>query len=95
MREALNLVDFFTSNCLMEADVDLASMETMPLTAVGIISEENILGAYNHYLIIIFAENDEAMRERCEQAERIFALMLGIAPASQSRLKTKSCLHRI
>jgi hypothetical protein len=87
MREALNLVDFFSENYLSEG-IDIESLEKLPVTAVGVVPEEDLLGTYKHYLLTTLAEADEGLRERYEDCERIFALVLGISPDSQKSVKT-------
>lgn len=86
MREALNLVDFFVSNYVNQ-DVDLNSLEAMPVTAVGVAPEKELTGMFKHYLITRLSEQDPVLRERYIQTEKVFALVLGILPEGQVRVK--------
>lgn len=86
MREALNLIDFFQENYLTQ-DQDISDLSRMPVTAVGVVSNTELLDAYKHYLITTVAEGDEELRQRYDDGERIFALVLGINPESQQKVK--------
>jgi hypothetical protein len=86
MREALNLVDFFRQNYLM-AGVDLDALEEVPVTAVGAVPEEDLLTAFKHYLLTTAAEQDETLRARYEDGRRVFGLVLGLPPASQTAVR--------
>jgi hypothetical protein len=86
MREAINLVDFFVEN-YVTADVDLKTVEALPVTAVGIVPEKELAGMFKHYLITRLAEQDENLRSRYVENERIFALILGITTEGQAKVK--------
>lgn len=86
MREALNLIDFFQENYLTQ-EQDISDLSRMPVTAVGVVSNTELVDAYKHYLITSVAENNDELRERYEDGERIFALVLGINPDSQQKVK--------
>ena len=86
MREALNLVNFFNENYLSEG-VDISTLEKLPVTAVGVVSDEELLDTYKHYLITRLSETDPVLMQRYEEDERVFALVLGITPSSQLRVK--------
>lgn len=86
MREALNLVDFFTENYLSQGQ-SLAAIETLPVTAVGVVPEQDLIGSFKYYLLTRLSEEDPDLRARYQRDERIFALVLGIAPESQARVK--------
>jgi len=86
MREALNLVDFFVSNYVNQ-DVDLNSLDAMPVTAVGVAPEKELTGMFKHFLITRLSEQDSALRQRYAQNEKVFALVLGILPEGQVRVK--------
>jgi CRISPR/Cas system CMR subunit Cmr6 (Cas7 group RAMP superfamily) len=86
MRESLNLVDFFIENYLTEG-VDINTIEDLPVTAVGIVPESEIAGMFKHYLITRISEQDDELRARYVENERIFALILGIAPEGQDKVK--------
>ena len=86
MREALNLVNFFNENYLSEG-VDITTLEKLPVTAVGVVSDEELLDTYKHYLITRLSETDPTLAGRYESDERVFALVLGITPSSQLKVK--------
>ena len=87
MREALNLVDFFTENYLLTNNVELSTLETLPVTAVGVVPEKDLAGMFKHYLITRLSEKDDILRKRYIEAERVFALVLGINPDGQKKIK--------
>jgi hypothetical protein len=86
MREALNLVDFFTENYFTQG-VSLEEMEKMPVNAVGIVGEDDLIGAYKHFVLTRLTEPDEELKTRYEDDERVFAMILGITPESQNSVK--------
>lgn len=86
MREALNLVDFFKEN-YVALGADLENLETLPVTAVGLTPRVDLEGALKHYIITRLGEADASLRARYINDERLFALILGVAPSSQEKLK--------
>jgi len=88
MREALNLVDFFVQNYLKQGE-DVAALEALPVSAVGLpgVPEKDLVGMYKHYLITRLSEPDADLRARYTADERLFALVLGIPPDGQAKVK--------
>jgi hypothetical protein len=62
-------------------------VEALPVTAVGIVPEKELAGMFKHYLITRLAEQDENLRSRYVENERIFALILGITTEGQAKVK--------
>jgi hypothetical protein len=86
MREALNLMNFIEENYL-SADVDVKALDTMPVNAVGVLPETDLVGIFKHYLITELTEQDAELKRRYYANERMFGLVLGITPEGQSRVK--------
>jgi len=97
MREVLNLVDFFEENYGEQWPQSTTSSSTstttstsgsveedkLPITAVGIAPEEDLVGLYKHYLITRLSEADGSLRSRYEEKEAAFAALLGISKDGQ------------
>jgi hypothetical protein len=86
MREALNLVDFFVEN-YMAKDIDLTKLEALPVNAVGYASEADLVAIYKHYVITRLTEKSPELKLRYERDEKMFAMILGILPESQMKVK--------
>jgi hypothetical protein len=86
MRESLNLIDFFQENFLAEG-LDINSLDKLPVTASGIVSEKDLVDLYKHYVITSISERDPDLAERYNDNEKLFALALGIASESQVKVK--------
>eukprot|EP01038_Epipyxis_sp_PR26KG_P010886 gene10886-14609_t len=89
MREALNLVDFFTENYKING-IDInsnTSTLSLAVTAVGITNETDLVGMYKHYMITRLSEQDATLRQRYIETEPLFALILGIPRESQMKIK--------
>ena len=86
MREALNLVDFVEENYVAQ-DVDIRSLGTMPVNAVGLLPETDLVGLFKHYLLTALVEQDEVLRGRYNANVKTFALLLGIDEEGQMRVK--------
>jgi hypothetical protein len=88
MREALNLVDFFAGNYLGDGSgVSIETLERMPVTSLGVVPETELIDTYRHYLITTLSETNEPLRKRYEENERLFALVIGVAPQSRQLVK--------
>lgn len=86
MREVVNLVDFVQENFVLHG-VDIAAKENLPVTAVGVVTEEDLVGIYKHFLISRLAETDPALKSRYEEVEELYAKILGIEEESQAKAK--------
>ena len=86
MREALNLVDFVQENYIAQ-DVDIKSLDKMPVNAVGLLPETDLVGLFKHYLLTALVEQDDELRRRYVANEKTFALLLGIDDEGQMRVK--------
>jgi len=102
MREALNLVDFFVENYVDEADrqdldalAEAASgssgleggLKHIPVTAVGVVGEGDLVGLFKHYLITRLSERDPELRARYVQNEAVFGALLGLTGTEQLKVK--------
>lgn len=92
MREALNLVDNFRENYAAAAEASIDASATggdsvLPVTAGGISGEEDLVGIFKHYVITRVAEQDPALKARYLADEPIFAALLGLPEASQTKVK--------
>ena len=86
MREALNLVDFFVEN-YMAKDIDLTKLEALPVNAVGYAPEADLVAIYKHYVVTRLTEKSPELKLRYERDEKMFAMILGIMPESQMKVK--------
>jgi len=86
MREALNMVDFFEQNYITQG-VDISTLESLPVTASGVVSFEDVVGMFKHYLITRLSEPDEQLRQRYVEKERLFGLAIGISGEGQAKIK--------
>lgn len=86
MRESLNLIDFFQENFLAQG-VDINTLENLPVTASGIVSEKDLVDLYKHYVITSISEREADLSTRYAYNEKLFALALGIAVDSQLKVK--------
>jgi len=95
MREALNLVDFFSENYFSQktgkADskdkfVELDQL-ALPVSAFGAVPNDDLVDIMKHYMLTRLAETDEGLRARYESEEKFFAAILGIDRKSLNRLK--------
>lgn len=86
MREALNLVDLYVDNYVKQ-NVDIVSLDSLPVNAVGVSEQSDLVDIFKHYTITRLAEQDATLRERYESNEKIFGLSLGISSEGQSKVK--------
>jgi len=86
MREALNLIDFFLENYIVQGK-ELDSVDELQVTASGLVPEEDLVGMFKHYLITRLAEQDPELRQRYIDAEPWFAKVLGVVPEGQVGIK--------
>lgn len=89
MREALNLIDFFTENFVKQG-IDVAAtsnIKNLPVNAVGVVPEEELVGMFKHYLITRLSEADPSLRQRYQASEKVFGLALGLDDESQMKVK--------
>lgn len=86
MREALNLVDLYVDNYVKQ-NVDIVSLDSLPVNAVGVSNQSDLVDLFKHYTITRLAEQDTILRERYESNEKIFGLSLGISVDGQSKVK--------
>jgi hypothetical protein len=75
MREVVNLVDFVQDSFIAQG-IDLSSQT--PITVVGIVAGEDIIGIYKHFLLTRLAEKDLHLRTRYHQIEDLLVKILGI-----------------
>lgn len=88
MREALNLVDFFVENYLQDEDrASLEDIDNLPVSAVGVVPEADLVGIFKHYLITRLQEADPELRARYVANERVFALMLGLSGEDSQKVR--------
>lgn len=86
MREALNMVDFFEQNYITQ-NVNIESLDSLPVTASGVVPYDDMVGMFKHYLITRLSEPDDELRQRYVDKERVFALALGISNEGQAKIK--------
>jgi len=86
MREALNLVDFFKENYIVQGR-ELETEEDLRVTASGFAPEDDLAGMFKHYLITRLGEADPALRQRYLADEPWFAKVLGITVEGQKLVK--------
>ena len=88
MREALNLVNFFSENYLNDGEgTVIEDLESMPVNAVGVVPQDDLIGAYKHYLVTMLSEPNEDLRQRYADDERVFGMVIGVAKSSQQKVK--------
>jgi hypothetical protein len=87
MREALNLIDFVKENYLAAgADVSSESSE-LPVNAVGLQPQADLVEMYKHYLITALTEQDDGLKARYAANEDMFAKLLGIPEEGRAKVK--------
>lgn len=89
MREVGNLVESLTSNILTTQGVDLKSiinsqgedltrLPPPPITAVGILTNEELVDIFKHYLVNRVTESNEKLSDKYLANEKVFAYLLGL-----------------
>lgn len=101
MREILNLVDIVRENYEVR-DFEFATTDRAPITAVGMLNKDDLIGVFKYFLISRLTESNDELRNRYRDAEAVLVKVLGFSDDAVVKAKQsfaysayKSLLHQV